>query len=90
MPREVRVYLDDILEAIRRIETYTAGMDGGTLSTDPLVLNAVLHNLQIAGEATKHVPDHLRRMQPRTEWRNIAGMRDVLVHAYFHVDPQIV
>lgn len=90
MPREVRIYLEDILEAIRRIEGYTAGMDGGALSTDPLVLDAVLHNLQIVGEATKRVPDHLRRMQPGTEWRNIAGMRDVIVHAYFNVDPQIV
>lgn len=90
MPRDVRVYPEDILEALARIEHYMVGIDQAALRSNRLVLDAVLHNLQVVGEAAKRIPEELRQLQPGTEWRKIAGMRDLIAHAYFDLDPDIV
>ncbi|MGQ0605323.1 MAG: HepT-like ribonuclease domain-containing protein [Anaerolineales bacterium] len=49
-----------------------------------------MHNLEIIGEAVKHLPDQFRSRYPETEWRKIAGLRDIVVHEYFGVDPEIM
>jgi uncharacterized protein with HEPN domain len=89
MPRDPLVYLQDLLEACARIRTYTRGMDLGGFLDDPRTSDAVLRNLEIIGEAVKGVPDSLRERAPAIEWRKIAGMRDMLAHAYFEVDLEI-
>ena len=52
--------------------------------------DATLRNLEILGEAVKHLPDELTSMHPKVAWKNIAGFRDFLAHAYFGVDEDIV
>jgi len=89
MPRDAEVYLHDHLEAARRIREY-AGGDQAAFLASSIAIDAVLHNLEILGEAAKRVPDSLRGQAPEIEWRKIAGMRDMIAHAYFEVDLQIV
>lgn len=90
MSREWRSYLDDILESCRRIRSYSAGLDKEAFLSDQLVLDAVLRNLEIIGEAAKRTPPEVRQQMSQIEWRKIAGMRDWLAHGYFRIDGNIV
>ncbi|EIA39593.1 hypothetical protein RLTM_02551 [Thermus parvatiensis] len=65
---------------------YTEGLDFDTFVRNELVYDAVLRNLEVLGEAAKKVPDPVRARYPSVEWRAIAGLRDVLAHAYFALD----
>lgn len=90
MPRDYRVYLDDIIEAAGKTLTYTEGFDLVTFKTDSRTLDAVVRNLEIVGEAVKQLPDDLRSRHPEIDWKRIAGLRDILAHRYFGVDVDIV
>jgi uncharacterized protein with HEPN domain len=90
MPRDSRVYLDDILESIGAIRDYTAGLSRDTFGQDRRTVDAVLRNLEVIGEAVKQLPAEVRSAEPEIEWQKIAGFRDVLIHAYFGVDLDIV
>ncbi|HQU45607.1 MAG TPA: DUF86 domain-containing protein [Pirellulales bacterium] len=90
MSRDWRVFLDDILECCRRVRAYTTGMDQAALVANQLVYDAALRNLEIIGEAAKRIPPEVRQQAAQIEWPKIAGMRDWLAHAYFHVNPDIV
>jgi uncharacterized protein with HEPN domain len=88
--RSARLYLNDMLEACDRVVAYTSGMDPAALAADAKTMDAVIRNMQVLGEASKRVPDHVRALAPAIPWREIAGMRDVIVHDYFGVDTDIV
>jgi uncharacterized protein with HEPN domain len=90
MPRDGVVYLQDILEAVRRIRDYAKGLDRMAFGRDQRTVDAVLHNLEVIGEAAKNVPSTLREEMPGIEWRKVGAMRDLLAHAYFQVDLDIV
>ena len=90
MPRGSDLYLDDILESIRRIEKYTARMSFEEFEEDLLVQDGVLRNLAFIGEAVKKLPAEIREATPQVAWRKIAGLRDVLIHEYAGIDLGIV
>jgi uncharacterized protein with HEPN domain len=90
MPRDPRVYLDDILESITQIETYIEGMDFESFSKDRKTIDAVVRNLEIIGEAARALPDDIREMIPGIEWHKIIGLRNILIHEYFGVNTTIV
>ena len=90
MPRDIGLYLEDMIEAATRLATYTDELDFDGFAGDPRTVDAVVRNLEILGEAAKRVPDDIRERAEEIDWRKIAGMRDVLAHAYFQVDRQIV
>jgi uncharacterized protein with HEPN domain len=90
MPRDSSVYLDDILTAIGRIRLYVGDLSREAFGADTKTVDAVIRNLEIIGEAVKQLPADLRAEAPDIEWAKIAGLRDVLIHAYFGVDLDIV
>ena len=84
--RDTRVFLEDILESIEKIEEYTTDINEEEFYENTFVQDAVIRRLEIIGEAVKNIPDDFRVKYPDIPWRQIAGMRDVLIHAYFGVN----
>ncbi len=90
MSREYNLYLRDILEAIGKIGRYTRGMDYEEFLASDLVQDGVIRNLMVIGEAVKLIPEPLKCEYDDISWRKIAGMRDILIHAYFGIHNEIV
>jgi uncharacterized protein with HEPN domain len=88
--RDHTLYLKDILAAIESIESFIAGMNLDTFYTDDKTTSAVIRKLEIIGEAVKQIPEELRQKHSRVPWKEMAGMRDKLIHFYFGVDHQLV
>ena len=83
-------YLADIREAIQRIQTYTTDLTYTQFLADEKTQDAVIRNIEILGEAVKHLSAELIATHPDVEWKSIAGMRDKLVHEYFGVNLDIL
>jgi uncharacterized protein with HEPN domain len=90
MPRDFRLYVDDILEAIGRVREYTADLDQDDLATDRKTTDAVVRNLEIIGEAARSVPGSWKQKAPEVDWRKIVGLRNILIHQYFGVSVPIL
>lgn len=88
--RTDRAFLSDIVEAIRRIQTYTKGMDFNAFLSDTKTQDAVARNIEIIGEATKRLSEELRAKYPAVPWKNMAGVRDRLIHHYFGISLDVV
>jgi uncharacterized protein with HEPN domain len=76
-------YLEDILDAMQKIRGFIQGMDYEQFCQDSKTAFAVVHGLEIIGEASKRVPDFVKDDHPEVPWRTMAGMRDKLIHNYF-------
>lgn len=90
MPRDYRLYLDDILESVDRITEYVANMDFSMFVSDQKTIDAVVRNLEIIGEAAKNLPDHITSTIPEIDWRKITGLRNILAHEYFGINKEII
>ena len=84
--RTYKLYVNDILESIKKIENYIANLSYEDFVQDDLVRDAVLRNLEVIGEATKNIPDNIREKYPLIPWRRIIGLRNIVIHEYFGVD----
>jgi len=90
MKRDYKLYLKDILEAMESIEKFVQGMDFERFKKDDKTVSAVIRKFEIIGEATKQIPDEIRKSHPGIPWKEMAGMRDRLIHFYFGVDYKLV
>lgn len=90
MTRDPRIYLRDILAAMDSIEAFVAGMTLDELAGDDKTSSAVLRKFEVIGEAAKNVPDDIKEAHPDIPWKEMAGMRDKLIHFYFGVDHRLV
>jgi uncharacterized protein with HEPN domain len=84
--RDYRDYLQDILDAVNDIESFVDGMTYEEFIKDRKTLNAVVRSIEIIGEASKNIPETLKANCKELPWKQMAGMRDKLIHAYFGVD----
>lgn len=88
--RDHALFITDILQAIERIESFISGMDYDAFVEDDKTLSAVVRKLEIIGEAVKQLPISFTEQHTTIPWKQIAGMRDKLIHFYFGVDPLLV
>ncbi len=85
MKRDPRLYLDDIWDSILAIEEYAAGATREQFEADGKLQDAILRRLEVIGEAVKQLPGEFRDRWPDVPWKQVAGLRDVLIHEYFGV-----
>lgn len=86
MSRDPILFLEDIEKACGKVVRYTEGRSKEDVFRDDVRLDAVLLNLHVIGEAVKKLPVDLRGRHPEVAWREIAGLRDFISHAYFALD----
>ena len=90
MQRDTNLYLEDILEACRKIVSYTRGLTFAEFEADSKTIDAVVRNIEIIGEAARNIPTHVRGEMPDVAWQDAADMRNAIIHGYFAVDLDIV
>ncbi len=85
--RNPKLFVHDMLEAIEKIEKYTESInDPEEFKRKDIVVDAVLRNLEIIGEAAKNIPEEIRNKYPEILWNRVIGLRNVVIHGYFIVD----
>jgi uncharacterized protein with HEPN domain len=88
--REYSDYINDIRIAIDKIESFIEGLSYEDFIRDEKTLYAIVRALEIIGEAAKKVPEDIRKETEEIPWKDMSGMRDVLVHDYINVDVETV
>lgn len=88
--REPLYLLEDILTSMAKVERYIAGMKQVEFLADEKTTDAVVRNIEIIGEAARQLPDSLLTKHVHIPWRDIAGLRNRIVHEYFGVDLEII
>ena len=86
--RDYRDYLQDILDAVNDIEVFVGKMTYEQFIIDRKTLNAVVRSIEIIGEASKNIPQPMKEKYSALPWKEMAGMRDKLIHAYFGIDKE--
>ena len=82
--------LQDILAATELIDSFIQGIDRDVFDESLLIQSAVVRQIEIIGEATKRLSVELRKLYNEIPWKQMAGMRDILIHAYDSIDPDEV
>jgi len=85
MKRDIGLFIEDIINSIKNIEEFSKGLNREKFSKDNLRQSAIIRQLEIIGEAVKNIPSSFREKYPKIAWKDIAGFRDILSHAYFGV-----
>ncbi|MBD2160019.1 DUF86 domain-containing protein [Limnothrix sp. FACHB-1083] len=90
MSRNIRLYIQDILESISKIQKATREYQKADLLKNDIVFDGVILNLQIIGESVKQIPLSIREKYPQIDWNSIIGLRNIIAHTYFSLDPEII
>lgn len=88
--RDSLVFLEHILENIKKIESFSKNISKETLSKNELKQYAIMRAIEIIGEAVKNIPVETKYKYPSISWKDIVGTRDIMIHHYFGVDLDIV
>jgi uncharacterized protein with HEPN domain len=84
--RDPEILLDDITEAIERINDYIGDYSREDFQSDRKTIDAVVRNVEIIGEASSNIPESIRSKYPEIPWKKIVGVRNIVIHKYFGVD----
>ena len=90
MVKDDLAYIEHILDCIRKIKEFTNGLSLKNFSVNELVQDAVIRNIEIIGEASKKISSDTKQIYYEISWKEIAGMRDKLIHDYLGVDVEVV
>ena len=90
MSKDYKVYLDDIIESTTKIRHFTTEHNLEALKNDAKTLDAVVRNLVVIGDAISKIPEDVRQIYPRVEWKKISGIKAILIHEYYGIDVDII
>jgi len=82
--------IEHMLDAIKTIFDYTANISKAEFCKKGIVLDAVIKNFQVLGEAAYHITKDLQQKYSQIDWRKITGLRHILVHDYYEIKPEIL
>ncbi|MBU4317469.1 MAG: DUF86 domain-containing protein [Proteobacteria bacterium] len=88
--REYSVYLEDILDAVQKTMDFIGEMSFDQFARDDKTIFAVIRALEIIGEASKNIPEQIKKDNTEIPWREMAGIRDKLIHDYFGIDLDVI
>ncbi|MEJ5261375.1 MAG: DUF86 domain-containing protein [Ignavibacterium sp.] len=88
--RDWKILLEDIIESIDKIEEYSRNLTFEEFSQSPMVIDAIVRNIEIIGEASKNIPEEIQAKFLDIPWQKIKGIRNRIVHEYFSVDITII
>ena len=88
--RKPSVIINDIMKCIERIQLYTINLSFDEFSSEFMIAEACLYNIQVIGEAVSKLPEEIKEISPHIPWTLIKGMRNRLIHEYFGTDMQLV
>ncbi|MFN3740862.1 MAG: DUF86 domain-containing protein [Thermodesulfovibrionales bacterium] len=90
MKRNYKLFLKDILESINKIEIFVGTMSFDEFMKDEKTKSAVIREIEVIGEASKNIPESIRSKSPNLPWKDLARMRDKIIHSYFGVYYEII
>ena len=88
--RDWKLYVEDVLECIKKVEKYIGDMDFTLFEKDDKTVDAVIKNLETIGEAAGHILDDIKARHKDIPWKEIVGLRNRIVHGYFNIDLKII
>lgn len=88
--RNAKLYLADIEDALGKVERYTQNLSFKDFASNQQVIDAVVRNFEVIGEAVRNIPSEVTLAHPDVPWEKMIGMRNKIVHEYFGVDEEIV
>lgn len=86
MKKDPIVFIGHIIESIELIEEYAENLNTDKFKKNTAIQDAIIRRLEIIGEAVKNIPSQFRTKHPEIPWKEMTGMRDVLIHKYFNID----
>lgn len=84
------MYLEDMLSSINRIEEYLEGIELTGFEDNQMLIDAVVRNFEIIGEASKNIPEEVKDNYPEVPWKKMYGLRNLISHEYFGIDNEML
>jgi len=88
--REFILYLEDMLQSMERIEEYLGNLDFKEFKMSFMVVDAIIRNFEVIGEASKNIPNEIQEKYPEIPWKKMYGLRNLIAHEYFGIDYEMI
>ena len=88
--REFILYLEDMMISMVRIEEYLGDLDFKRFKMNYLIVDAIIRNFEVIGEASKNIPTDIKDKYPEIPWEKMYGLRNLIAHEYFGIDYELI